>query len=209
MVARSFGFGGAARAPASGLTESDLAYREGEAQSLAARLPALLIEAMKVSSTIAHGIHGRRRVGPGETFWQFRQYGTNDDAATIDWRRSASSDHLFIREREWEAAHTFWLWLNLSETMNFRSHLSETTKRDRAVVLMLAAAEMLVKAGERVALLGLSRPTASRSATRRLAETVSTNATGTILNAELPPAEPLGRFSGALLISDFLAPIEE
>ncbi|MEL6297708.1 MAG: DUF58 domain-containing protein [Pseudomonadota bacterium] len=209
MVARSFGFGGAARAPASGLTESDLAYREGEAQSLAARLPALLIEAMKVSSTIAHGIHGRRRVGPGETFWQFRQYGTNDDAATIDWRRSASSDHLFIREREWEAAHTFWLWLNLSETMNFRSHLSETTKRDRAVVLMLAAAEMLVKAGERVALLGLSRPTASRSATRRLAETVSTNATGAILNAELPPAEPLGRFSGALLISDFLAPIEE
>ena len=32
----------------------------------------------------------------------------------IDWRRSASSDNLFVREREWEAAHTVWLWVDLS-----------------------------------------------------------------------------------------------
>ena len=40
-----------------------------------------------------------------------------------------------MREREWEAAHTVWLWPDLSPSMDFRSHLSPTTKRDRAIVL--------------------------------------------------------------------------
>ena len=99
-------------------------------------------------------LHGRRRAGPGETFWQFRQFQASDTLRQIDWRRSASSDHLYVREREWEAAHTVWLWPDLSQSMNFRSHLAPTTKRDRAVLLMLAAAELLVRGGERVAMLG-------------------------------------------------------
>ncbi|MEM9027992.1 MAG: DUF58 domain-containing protein [Pseudomonadota bacterium] len=182
-------------------------HREAEAHGVASRLPSLLVEAMRVSNTIAHGMHGRRRAGPGETFWQFRQYGTNDDAAQIDWRRSASSDHLYIREREWEAAHTFWLWSDLSKSMDFKSHLSTTTKRDRALVLLLACVELLVNAGERVALLGLTRPTANRRATTRFVETLSLNADGPILSSPLPPAERLSRFSGTVLISDFLEPV--
>lgn len=209
MASRGFGFGGPTEGQQQAAVADDVSGAEGRAYDVAARLPALLVESMRVSNTIVHGVHGRRRVGPGETFWQFRQYGTNDDAATIDWRRSASSDHLFIREREWEAAHTFWLWTNLSETMNFQSHLSDTTKRDRAIVLLLAAAEMLVKGGERVALMGLGRPSVSRSATRRLAETMALHATGSILNNEFPPDETPGRFSGAILVSDFLAPVDE
>ena len=117
------------------------------------------VEATRVSSTVAHGIHGRRRAGPGETFWQFRQFGALDAATLIDWRRSASSDHLFVREREWEAAHTVWLWPDLSASMNFRSHLSATTKRDRAVVLALAAAELLVGRRRACRPAGLTRPT--------------------------------------------------
>ncbi len=81
---------------------------EGEAQSLAARLPELMLEALRVANTVAHGIHGRRRPGTGETFWQFRQFQGGDAATVIDWRRSASSDTLYVREREWEASHTFW-----------------------------------------------------------------------------------------------------
>ena len=68
--------------------------------------PNILIEAKRIAQTVAHGIHGRRRAGPGETFWQFRQFQSSDTARQIDWRRSASSDHLYVREREWEAAHT-------------------------------------------------------------------------------------------------------
>ena len=66
---------------------------------LAKRLPALLVEASRVAQTVAHGIHGRRRAGPGETFWQFRHYREQRRRAAIDWRRSACSDHLFIREK--------------------------------------------------------------------------------------------------------------
>ena len=176
-----------------------------EALGLADRLPNILIEAKRIAQTVAHGIHGRRRSGPGETFWQFRQFQSSDTARQIDWRRSASSDHLYVREREWEAAHTLWLWPDLSASMDFRSHLSGTTKRERAIVLMLAAAELLVRGGERVAYLGLTQPTASRKATTRIAEAIIANETA--LAATQPPRTHLTRFSGALLFSDFLDPI--
>ena len=185
----------------------DVFALERDAHALADRLPDLLIEAKQIAATVAHGIHGRRRAGPGETFWQFRQFQSSDAAQLIDWRRSASSDHLYVREREWEAAHTMWLWPDLSPSMSFSSGLAPTTKRARAVVLMLATAELLVRGGERVALLGLTVPTASRKATTRLAEALITHADAPALRESLPPAARLSRFSGALLFSDFLDPI--
>lgn len=181
---------------------------EGEAQALSDRLPDLLLESLRVSNTVAHGIHGRRRAGPGETFWQFRQFQTSDPATAIDWRRSASSDTLYIREREWEASHTFWTWADLSPSMEFRSHLAPVNKRDRALVLAFAAAEMLVRAGERVAYLGLTPPMASRKATSRMAEAIASHQDAEALRASLPPPARLSRFSTALLFGDFLDPPE-
>lgn len=182
--------------------------REAEAQGLADRLPDLLIEAARVSMTVAHGIHGRRRAGPGETFWQFRQYETSDTRQLIDWRRSASSDNLYVREREWEAAHTVWLWPDLSPSMDFRSHLSQVTKRDRGLVLAFALAELLVRGGERVGLLGLTTPIASRKATTRIAETLATHLAENAVHQSLPPAARVARFSGVVLFSDFLDPVD-
>jgi len=199
---------GAGKASARSQHRGSMFALEGEAHTLANRLPDLLVEAIRVASTVAHGIHGRRRPGPGETFWQFRQFQTGDAAAQVDWRRSASSDHLYVREREWEAAHTLWLWPDLSPSMNFRSELAATHKADRALVLTLALAELLVRGGERVALLGLSRPTASRKATTRLTEILAENADSPATKGSLPPAERLSRFSGVLLFSDFLDPLE-
>jgi uncharacterized protein (DUF58 family) len=181
---------------------------EGEAHALADRLPDLLLEALRVANTVAHGIHGRRRAGTGETFWQFRQFQGSDPATVIDWRRSASSDTLYVREREWEASHTFWLWPDVSPSMAFRSHLAAVDKRDRTVVLTLAAAEMLVRAGERIALLGLTPPLASRKATSRIAEALAANEGSEALKASLPPKVRLSRFSSAILIGDFLDPPE-
>jgi len=180
---------------------------EREAHGLADRLPDILIEAQRIAQTVAHGIHGRRRAGPGETFWQFRQFQSSDTFRQIDWRRSASSDHLYVREREWEAAHTVWLWPDLSPSMNFRSHLATTTKRDRAILLMLASAELLVRGGERVAMLGLTQPTASRKATSRIAEAILAHEAAAMLAATQPPKVHLPRFSGAILFSDFLDPV--
>jgi uncharacterized protein (DUF58 family) len=181
---------------------------EREAHGLADRLPEILIDAQRIAQTVAHGLHGRRRAGPGETFWQFRQFQASDTLRQIDWRRSASSDHLYVREREWEAAHTVWLWPDLSPSMNFRSHLAPTTKRDRALLLTLAMAELLVRGGERVALLGLTPPTASRKATTRMAEAILAHEDAPMLQATQPPKLNLARFSGAVLCSDFLDPIE-
>jgi uncharacterized protein (DUF58 family) len=168
----------------------------------------LLLESLKVANTVAHGIHGRRRAGTGETFWQFRQFQGGDPATVIDWRRSASSDTLYVREREWEASHTFWLWPDVSPSMAFRSHLAQVEKRDRALVLTLAVAEMLVRAGERVALLGLTPPLASRKATSRIAEALAVNEGTEALTSSLPPKARLSRFSSAILVGDFLDPAE-
>jgi uncharacterized protein (DUF58 family) len=181
---------------------------ERDAHGVADRLPDLLLEADRIAQTVAHGIHGRRRSGPGETFWQFRTYEPQDSAQLIDWRRSASSDHLYVREREWEAAHTLWLWPDLSPSMNFQSHLATVTKRDRALVLTLAAAELLVRSGERVGLLGLTLPTSSRRAATRLAETIASHADAPQLTSGKPSNARVSRFSGLILVSDFLDPIE-
>lgn len=168
-----------------------------------------MLEALRVANTVAHGIHGRRRPGTGETFWQFRQFQGGDAATVIDWRRSASSDTLYVREREWEASHTFWLWPDLSPSMAFRSHLAPVAKQDRALVLTLAAGEMLVRAGERVALLGLTPPMASRKATARMAEALAANERTGAVAESLPPKARLSRFSSAILVGDFLDPADE
>jgi uncharacterized protein (DUF58 family) len=172
---------------------------EGEAHGLADRLPDLILDALHVANTVAHGIHGRRRAGTGETFWQFRQFQASDPATVIDWRRSASSDHLYVREREWEAAHTFWLWPDISPPIS---------KRDRVLVLTLAIAELLVRAGERIALMGLTPPMASRKATSRIAETLAAHESDAAVQTSLPPPARLSRFSSALLFGDFLDPPE-
>lgn len=167
-------------------------------------MPALLVEARRVAHTVTHGTHGRRRAGPGETFWQFRHFDANDSASGIDWRRSASSDRLFVREREWEAAHTVWLWLDLSPSMRFRSSLSKTSKESRAVVLALALTELLSRSGERVGVLG-GMPSTGRNAGRKVAEVLL----GETASSSLPPPARLNRFSECLLFSDFLEPVDE
>ena len=55
------------------------------------------------------GISRRRRAGAGESFWQYRRFNSGEPSQNVDWRRSARDDHLYVREQEWEAAHTVWL----------------------------------------------------------------------------------------------------
>ena len=190
-------------------TTSQLHELETHAHGLASRMPSLLVAARRVSHTVAHGIHGRHRRGPGETFWQFRHFEDSDAAETIDWRRSASSDHLYVREREWEAAHTAWIWVDLSLSMAFRSHLSETSKFDRAIVLALSIGELLVQGGERIGIMGGPART-GRTAVTKLALSIARRANEPALgSSSLPPAAALGAFSECLMFSDFLEPIEE
>src|SRR5665213_2622129 len=100
-----------------------------EAKGIAAAMPDMLIEARRVANPVRAGWHGRRVSGRGETFWQFRPFVAGEAASSIDWRRSARDDHLFVRETEWEAAHTLWLWPDLSPSMNFRSKLASFERK--------------------------------------------------------------------------------
>ena len=193
---------------ASPLTPGSISDIEHRAHALADRMPLLLVEARRVAQTVAHGIHGRRRAGPGETFWQFRQFENSDSATLIDWRRSASSDHLYVREREWEAAHTVWLWPDLTRSMEFRSHLSQVAKIERALVLTFALGELLVQAGERIGLLGVMPPTANRNAVARIAEWITQHGPDEAVPLNPTAKVRLGSFSECVLFSDFLNPVE-
>ncbi|MGB8041990.1 MAG: DUF58 domain-containing protein, partial [Pseudolabrys sp.] len=119
------------------------------ARKLADAMPRLILEARRVASTVIHGLHGRRRAGPGENFWQYRRFMSGEPAQNVDWRRSARDDHLYVREREWEASHTVWIWPDRSPSMTFASALSSDSKLERALVIAFALAEVLVQGGER------------------------------------------------------------
>ncbi|TXM87889.1 DUF58 domain-containing protein, partial [Methylobacterium sp. WL122] len=154
----------------------------------------------------AHGLHGRRRAGPGESFWQFRPFVNGEAAARIDWRRSARDDRLYVREREWEAAHNIWIWIDRSASMGFASDLAQAAKVERALVLGLALADAFVDGGERVGLLGLTRATASRKIVEAMAQAIVADAAG--LTQDLPPRAAPARFDEVILISDFLTPLD-
>lgn len=187
-------------------TKREMTLRE-QAEQLGARLPPLMVEAERVASTVAQGVHGRRRVGIGETFWQFRRFRDEDSSAVIDWRQSGKTQHLYVREREWEAAASVWLWRDTSPSMQYKSHLAPCTKVQRATVLALAFASLLVRGGERISELGAPEPpTTGRLALNRLAHRV-TNAMSSKANS--PSLLLLPRFSQVILISDWLSPIEE
>jgi uncharacterized protein (DUF58 family) len=174
------------------------------ALELARRLPSLVVAAKDVAATAIHGVHGRRRAGVGETFWQFRPFVWGEPTTRIDWRRSARDDRVYVREREWESAHTIWIWIDRSPSMAYVSNLALQSKLDRALVLGLAAADLLVRGGERVGFPGLLRPLAARNVVDRAAEAMMRAALDDEPE-ELPPAEALAPRAQALLIGDFLS----
>ncbi|HCX66113.1 DUF58 domain-containing protein [Parvibaculum sp.] len=182
-----------------------------QAEALAEVMPPLVTEAEHVASTIAQGVHGRRRTGMGETFWQFRRYREGDSAASVDWRHSARSTHLFVRETEREAAESIWIWRDSSASMDYASDFAPCTKRDRATVIALALSSLLVQGGESVAPLGQGfAAMPGRSALRRMAHALIDMPDSDAPKAEsLPPPEHLPRYSQVVLISDFLSPAEE
>ncbi|PWV97569.1 uncharacterized protein DUF58 [Hoeflea marina] len=171
------------------------------ARQRAALLPDCLAEARRVANTVIAGWHGRRKRGIGETFWQFRPYVDGESLSRIDWRRSARDDSLYVRDREWEAAHTIWLWADLSPSMHFKSDLGLVSKESRALVLLLAAAELLSRSGERIAFPGVLEPVASRNAAERLAMALSLARSGP---AGMPDLGRISRSSEVVLIGDFL-----
>ena len=180
------------------------------AEQLAATLPPLLVAAERVASTVVQGVHGRRRVGSGETFWQYRRYQGGDAATAIDWRQSGKSQKIFVRENEWEAAQSVWLWRDGSASMDYRSEGMGERKQDRADLLLLALASLLLRGGEHVGLYGRdAAATGGRATLTRLGAQLQDGRDGPVAGADLPEPGRLPRFAQLVLFSDFLAPLEQ
>lgn len=174
------------------------------AESAARVLPPLLVEAQRIAASVILGEHGRKRAGPGESFWQYRPYSFGDSTQRIDWHKSARAGRIYIRENEWEAANTLWVWAQGGASMDYR-YLGAVTKRERALLVTLAAASLAVRAHERVSALGSPHtPDHSRGALLRISEWFLSHQ-----GEALPDTFKTPRFSTALLAGDFFGPLGE
>ena len=178
-----------------------------DAERAAGKLPPIMVQADRVATTVVQGVHGRRKVGQGDTFWQFRRTQPGDPAHSVDWRQSAKSRFTFVRENEWDAAQSVWIWRDTSASMNYRSTTDLPEKQERVAVLALALASLLVRGGEQVALLGAGAPpTNGRAVINRLAEHIALESDP---GPSLPIPEPLPRYGRLVLFGDLLSPIED
>lgn len=179
----------------------------GRAEAEAARLPPLLARADQLAGTVLLGDHGRRRAGMGDDFWQYRPVQPGDPARMIDWRRSARGDDRFVREREWQIAQSVMLWVDQAASMRFTSGKELAEKGERARLIALAAAILLVRGGERVGLTGsLLPPRRGRDQILRLAEFFSRDDAAEYGVPEHRAMIPNAR---AIFVSDFLGDVSE
>src|SRR4051794_32524058 len=181
-------------------------HANAKARALAETLPRLILEARRIAATVIHGLHGRKRAGPGENFWQYRRFMSGEPARGVDWRRSARGGILYVREQEWEAAHTVWIWADRSPSMAFTSPLALESKLDRTLVIAFALAEVLVQGGERIGMPGLMRPTGSRNVLDKMANAVIHDVTE---RTSLPPLFAPSGLSEIVVVSDFWSPIAD
>ncbi|WP_298840536.1 DUF58 domain-containing protein [uncultured Roseobacter sp.] len=177
------------------------------AETEAAALPALLARAEHLAGSVLLGDHGRRRAGMGDDFWQYRPAQAGDSRRMIDHRRSARGDTKFVREREWQIAQSVMFWVDQGASMRFTSDEALPQKADRARLLGLAAAILLVRGGERVGLTGtLLPPRRGNTQILRLAEMFVQDAKEDYSPPEHRAMIPSAR---AVFISDFMWDVSE
>ena len=143
---------------------------------------------------------------PRGIFWQYRRFVSGEPARRVDWRRSARDGVLYVREQEWEASHTVWLWPDRSPSMVFRIRACQGIQARPHLVITFAIAEVLVHAGERVGVPGLLRPTGSRNVLEKFANAIIHDSTD---RASLPPSFAPSGLSEIVVVSDFWAPISD
>lgn len=204
------------------MTNAAPAPLRARAEAEAAALPPLLARAEHLANTVLLGTHGRRRAGLGDEFWQYRPYQHGDSRRMIDWRRSARGDQEFVRQQEWQIAQNVMLWADMAPSMRFKSAKVVRPKADRAALIALSLAALLLRGGELVGLVGMPEgPRRGRAQLLRLAQQltadlrqdapVATAGNGAAPDYGRPQPGALLARSTALFASDFLgdlAPLE-
>lgn len=186
------------RAASPGLTIAGL---HQQAATVADPLPGLMMAANRVAADVAPGCHGRRRIGQGEAFWQFRPWDNGDSIRQIDWRQSARSDHVFIRQQEWEAAQTLYIWAGRDAAM------MQDKRFDRAAILALAVGMLLSRGREKIAIMAHeARPATGTIALQQLGRWLLRPVNP---YQDMPPLLPLPHHGRALFLSDGWQPLDQ
>lgn len=175
------------------------------AEKLASGLPPLLLQAEKIATLVGQGVHSRRRSGLGDDFWQFRPYGVGDQAHRIDWRQSARTDRLLVRDREFAVPQSVRIWVDHSASMDYASGKAMQTKLAVGQVLGLAISLLALHGGEQVFWdngRGYGHRLWGQGGLRQLAELAQFQEAGGVQRLPLP-AERLTH-SSTVLVSDFL-----
>ncbi|MGB3245996.1 MAG: DUF58 domain-containing protein [Sulfitobacter sp.] len=177
-----------------------------QAEEQASRLPALLARAEHLAGAVLLGAHGRRRAGLGDDFWQYRPAQLGDSRRRIDYRRSAMGDQEFVREREWQIAQSVMLWVDQGASMRFASDAKLPQKADRARLLGLALAILLIRGGERVGLTGTQLP--PRRGNPQILRLADLFCRDDAADYSPPEHRAMIPYARAVFISDFMGDIE-
>lgn len=173
------------------------------AQDSISDLPALKDAATQVAAQILQGSHGQKRAGGSETFWQFREYSDADRPQDIDWRQSAKTDHVYVREKELQTPQSVYVWAHRGASMDFQSGDALHSKQEAAQILSLALAMLFMRGDERVGVLGQKNAGHSDNALDKI---------GRFLLEDDEAIHPTGNVpskSTLVLCSDFLEPPED
>jgi uncharacterized protein (DUF58 family) len=118
----------------------------------------LTLAAAALVAGLRHGRHAQPLVGAGPEVWGVRPYRQGDDAAQVDWKRSARGDRLYSRERA-DTSHTqAVLIVDASRSMGVGHRVDEPSKLEIAQVIAAALGTLLVEQGDTVGLYAATVP---------------------------------------------------
>lgn len=175
-----------------------------KAEHTAAQIPDIKALAEQSAFHILHGANPQRKAGSGETFWQFREYRPGDLPREIDWRQSAKTDRVYIRQHERHSAQSCIFWLKQNADMAFKSPSAPYDKRSAAAILALTLALLHSRSGDMIAACDLQRPGHSEKTLQRFERLIMEERPET-----LPENLPLPRRAQFYALSDFWEPLED
>ncbi len=177
-----------------------------EAERLISGLSDVALHTHRTKAHILHGRHAQKKSGAGENFWQFRTYQDTDAPQNIDWRQSAKTDNVYIRQHEHQSVNRAFLWCAQGQNMDFSSAPQLKSKQVHAHLLMLSLSLLLIKSDEQIGIYGDIKTGRSERTLDKIMVKLSDKSSDDILpdisNFLLPS------HTGFIGIGDFLSPIE-
>lgn len=184
---------------------SFLKLREQSEQAISS-LPNIMIHAEKLAASVVQGEHVRRKAGTGEKFWQYREYVQGDRPQDIDWRQSAKTDQVFIKQKEWQITRKTFLWCNTSASMDFKSDDAEYSKIDYARIITISLALLLQKNKEQIGVLGQTQTGRSDKIIEAIGLSLFEDQNNTLQNKDINALE---NDAYLMAVGDFLDPLED